>query len=86
MPDDPAERFKVLAKMNEMTKQFLKDNPGSDWGAFIGENQGYGTGVKSAADIIKLQMMFAPYVRFKVYQAASVDEVWDALKSMMPQK
>ncbi len=86
MPTDPAERAQRSAKMNEMTRQYLKDNPGSDWGIFIGESGGYGIGGKSPQDIIKLGFMFAPYIKFKVYQAASIDELWDVMKAMMPPK
>ena len=85
MPTAPDERAAVMTKMIALTKQYLKDNPGGEWGAFIGENKGYGIGGKTPQDIIKLTFMFAPYVKFKTYQTVSIDEVEEVFKAMMAQ-
>jgi hypothetical protein len=82
-PVDPKERAGTMMKLVEMTKQWKKDHPDGEWGAFIGENKGYSVGASSPQDIMKLNLMFAPYVSFKVYQAASIEEVEGLLKSMM---
>ncbi len=86
IPTDPKESSAVMTKMIEMTKQWLKDNPGTEWGTFIGENKGYVLGGKSPQDVMKTTLMFSPYVQFKVYQAASINEVEEVYKSMMPKK
>ena len=86
LPTDPNERAAVMTKLIEMTKQWLKENPGSEWGAFIGESKGFSLGAKTPQDIMKINMMFSPYVQFKVYQAASVTEVDEVYKAMIPKK
>ncbi len=83
MPTDPNERMAILRKLMEITKQYLKENPGSEWGAFIGENKGYSMGAKSWQNLTKITQMLAPYVRCKIYQAISVDEVEELFKSLM---
>ena len=86
LPNDANERVTVMTKMIEMTKQVLKENPGSEWGAFIGEGKGYSIGSKTPQDIMKINMMFSPYVQFKVYQAVSIDEFEEVFKSMMQRR
>jgi hypothetical protein len=82
-PADPVESGKIMMKLIDMTKQWQQANPDGEWGAFIGENKGYSTGAKSAEEIMKINMMFKPYVHFKVYQAMSIDEVEAGMKSLM---
>jgi hypothetical protein len=86
IPTDPQQSGAVMMKMIEMTKQWLKDNPGAEWGSFIGEHKGFVLGGRTPQDIMKTTMMFSPYIKFKVYQAASADEVEENIKSMMPKK
>jgi hypothetical protein len=81
-PADPKERTGVMMKLVEMTKQWKKDHPDSDWGSFIGEFKGFSTSTGSPQDMMKINLMFAPYVQFKVFQAASIDEVEELMKSM----
>jgi hypothetical protein len=80
IPADPQQFATLMAKMIDMTKQWLKDHPGAEWGAFIGEGKGYCSADMSAQDVIKVNMMFTPYVHFKVYQAASIKELEEVYK------
>ena len=85
LPGDPNERTALMAKMIEMTKQVLKEHPGTVWGAFIGEDKGYSAGPLTAQDIVKINLMFSPFVKFKVYQAISIDE-FDAIFKAVQQR
>jgi hypothetical protein len=80
---NPHERSAAHLKMLDMVKQVLKDNPGSDFGVFIGEHKGYVTGIKNWQTIVKIDQMFSPLVTFKVYQALSIAEDEEVWKSMM---
>jgi hypothetical protein len=86
LPADPNERVALMTKMIEMTKQILKEHPGSEWGAFIGEDKGYSTGPLTPGDIVKINLMFSPYVKFKVFQTISIDEFEAMFKAMQPKK
>ena len=83
LPSDPKESGAILMKLLEMTKQWLKSKPGSEWGLFIGEGKGYSLAEGDPNEVMKNTFMFSPYVKFKVYQAASIDEWEETLKSMM---
>jgi hypothetical protein len=82
-PADPVESGKIMMRLVEMTKQWGKDHPKDDWGKFLGENRGYSIVNGSTEDIMKISMMFSPYVEFKVYQAVNIDEVEAGMKAAM---
>jgi hypothetical protein len=82
-PADPVESGKIMMKLIQMVKQWQKDTPGSDWGAFLGENRGYSVGARTPEEIMQINMMYKPYVQFKVYQAMSIDEVEAGMKNLM---
>jgi hypothetical protein len=83
LPADPKQSGAILMKLIEMTKQWLKSKPGADWGLFIGEGKGYSVAEGDAHEVMKSTLMFSPYVKFKVYQVASIDEWEEAFKSTM---
>ena len=83
MPTDPKERAAAMMKMIEMTKQGLKSHPDWEWGNFIGENKGYSTATGDPKEVMKGALAFSPYIQFKVYQTASIDEFEEAFKSLM---
>ena len=88
MPVDPKERLALLKKMNDMTKRVLKEHPGAEWGAFVGESKGFSISSDSATalEMNVVAQTFVPYVQFKVYQAVSNEEFADVLKALAQQK
>ena len=88
MPSDPNERMALLKKMAEMTKQFLKEKPGSQWGMSLDGSQGFSlsSGSGTWQEMSMSMMAFAPYIKSKVYQVMSIEEAEELLKSMMKQK
>jgi len=82
VPADPQANGALMMKMNEGIKQWLKDNPGSEWGEFIGENKGYCISNMGPQDVMKACLMYNPYVVFKVYQAADIFEHEAAFKAV----
>jgi hypothetical protein len=82
IPFNPQQAPAGHLKMIDMVKQTLKDNPGSDWGLFVAEHKGYVTGIKDWQTVVKIDQMFSPMVKFKVYQTISVtedEEMWQPL-------
>lgn len=88
MPTDPNERMMLIKKMSDMTKQWLKERPGSQWGMSLDGSHGFAlsSGTGTWQDIAKSTMSFAPYVKSKVFQVISIEESDEVLKSMMQQK
>jgi len=83
VPADPKERAGMRMKMLEMTKQNLKEGKLTDWGIFLGGYKGYAIGQGSATDMAIGTAAFAPYVKFDVQEVLSVDEMLEAVKSVM---
>jgi hypothetical protein len=83
MPADPKQRAEVLGKMLEMTRKWVEERKGNDWGIFAGGGAGYGLGEGTEADALKVAMQFGPYIKFTVYPVLSVKQAGEVMKSMM---
>jgi len=88
MPADPKERLALLKQMSDMTKKWLKEHPGSEWGGFVGEGKGFAISATSgtALEMNMVSLMFAPYVKNTVYQAISIEEFDEVLKALEQRK
>ena len=88
MPTDQNERMATMKKMLEMTKQFLKEKPGSQWGMTLDGSQGFSmsSGAGTWQEMSMSMMAFVPYIKSKVYQVMSIEEAEELLKSMMQRK
>ena len=83
MPTDPNERAALMGKQIEMTKKMLNEGQITDWGIFAEGGAGYAIAEGSDVDTFKRTMQFAPYIKFQVHAVLSIDEVAEAVKSMM---
>jgi hypothetical protein len=82
IPVDVKERGVAWNLMLELVKQDVKSGRTKDWGAFVGEINGYtvveGTEVEVGAQL----MQYTPYVQFKVYPISTVAQVGEIIKKM----
>ena len=85
MPADQSERMMIVKKMSDMTKEWLKDRPGSQWGLSLDGLQGYALSAPNASwlEFTTAVQMFLPNVKSKVFQVVSIEETDEILKSMM---
>ena len=81
-PVDAKEIAAGWSLLTEMVKQDLKSGITKDYGAFVGETNGYsvleGTEVEVSAGLAK----YTPYLIFKVHAVASVAQVGEIIKKM----
>jgi hypothetical protein len=82
VPVDAKERGAAWSLMLEMVKQDLKSGKVRDWGAFVGEINGYSIAEGTEVQVGSMLMQYAPYVHFKVHPIVSVDQVGEVIKSM----
>jgi hypothetical protein len=78
-PEEIASGWSILANM---VKEDMKKGIIKDWGAFVGETNGYSIAEGTEVEIGKLNVRYAPFVSFKVYAVASLREVEQIIKSM----
>ena len=83
IPTDPKERGAMWVMFAEMVKQNIAAGKTIDWGAFVGEDKGYAISERSEIGLGKDVQAMYPYVKFKVHQVMSVDDVVEVAKSMM---
>lgn len=82
MSNDPNQRIATDAKSLELTKQWLKENPKSDWGIFVGETAGFGLVEGDWKSVAVPAALFSPGISFKVHQVLSVNEFDELIKTI----
>ena len=82
VPVNPKERGDGWRMLTNMVKQDLAKGVVKDWGAFVGELNGYFVAEGSEVELGKLTQQYVPFVFFKTYPAASIAQVEDVLKSL----
>jgi len=66
----------------EIVKKDIKAGTTKDWGAFVGETNGYAISEGTEVEVGNALMQYAPYVTFKTHPIASVAQVGDIIKKM----
>ena len=76
------ERGAAWSLLMEIVKKDIKAGITKDWGAFVGEINGYTIAEGTEVEIGNMLMQYAPYVSFKTHPIASVTQVGDIIKRM----
>jgi hypothetical protein len=79
---NPQERAAAWSAFMEMIRQDMKGGLIKDWGAFVGEINGYSIAEGTEVEIGKLNQKYVPYVIFKTYPIASLGQVEEVIKSL----
>ena len=82
VPIDAKERGTTWGLFMEMVKKDIQAGRTKDWGAFVGETNGYAIDEGTEVEIGNTLMQYAPYVNFKVHPIASVAQIGDIIKKM----
>ena len=72
--------WRVLMKA---VKEDIKRGRTKDWGAFVGETNGYSIVEGTRLELMIQLQKFAPWTIFKVYEIASVEEVDEMIEEMI---
>jgi len=82
VPVDAKELGAGWSALMEMVKQDMKAGLTKDWGAFVGEINGYAVSEGTEVELGKALTKYSPYVRFKVHPVSSVSQVDEIIKSL----
>lgn len=82
LPTNPKEIASGWSLLASMVKEDMKKGIIKDWGAFVGEINGYSIAEGTEVEIGKLNVRYAPFVRFKVYATTPLSEVEQVIKSL----
>ncbi len=83
IPVSPKERGAGWSALMEMIKKDIKKGLIKDWGAFVGELNGYAVNEGSELEVMNATQQYSPFVHFKVHPIASVSQVEEMLKGMI---
>lgn len=82
VPISLEERAIALKPMITMVKEGIKDGRIKDWGTFVGEMNGYSIAEGTEIEIGQFNQQWVPFVSFKSYPIASVDDVATVIENM----
>ncbi len=82
VPIDRKERGSGWSALIEMTKQDIEKGIVKEWGAFVGEINGFSVVEGTEVEIGNLAQKYVPFISFKVYPAASISQVDEIIKSL----
>lgn len=82
VPISREDRAVVWKPMIEMVKEGIKEGKVKDWGSFVGEMSGYSIAEGTEAEIGIFNQQWVPFVNFKTYPIASVDDVEKTIESL----
>ena len=82
IPTDPKERGAGWGLLMAMVRQDIEKGVSKDWGAFVGETNGYAIAEGTEIEILNMTAQYGPYVSFKVHPIASESQVNDMIKGL----
>jgi len=83
IPVSPKERGTGWKMLMEMVKEDIKKGMSKDWGAFVGEINGYSVAEGTEVEIGNMLQQYAPFVHFKVHPIASVSQVEEMIRTLI---
>ena len=82
VPIDRKERGGGFDLLMAMVKQDIEKGLIKDWGAFVGEINGYCVVEGSEVDVGNMIHQYVPFCFFKTYPIANVDQVAEIIKTL----
>ena len=82
VPISPQERGAGWGALVDMVKEQIKKGITEDWGAFVGEINGYAVMEGTEVEIGNALQQYVPWVHFKLHAIASVDQVDEIVKAL----
>jgi hypothetical protein len=82
VPINPKERGTGWNMLMNFVKQDIKKGIVKDWGAFVGEMNGYSVMEGTEVEIAISLQQYVPFVTFKVHPILSVSQVDEEIKAL----
>jgi hypothetical protein len=82
VPIAPQERGAGWSALMSMVKQDIEKGISKDWGAFVGELNGYAIAEGTELEVMNMLQQYVPFVLFEVHPIASVSQVEEMIKGL----
>lgn len=80
VPEDPKEQLEFFTKLQNMTKEDLKNGPIKDFGMFLGGDSGYTIEEGTEEEIAMSAMKYSPFVKCTIHPVISTDQIDEIMK------
>jgi len=82
VPVDAKERGTAWSLLMAMVKEDMKAGKLKEWGAFVGEINGYSVYEGTEVEVSSMLAQYDPYVIFKVHPVGTVAQVDEVVRSL----
>ena len=82
IPLDPKERKDAWSLLMAVVRQDIEKGIVKDWGAFVGEANGYSICEGNEVEVMNTLQQFVPYCIFKVHPIATESQVSEMVKAL----
>jgi len=82
IPVDPKERGEGWGMLMAMVRQDIEKGLTKDWGAIVGETNGYFVAEGAELEVMNSIQQYVPFCTFKVYPIATESQVNDMIKAL----
>ena len=82
VPISPKERGTAWSPLVDMVKQDIEKGRMKDWGAFVGEINGYAVVEGTEVEIGNFIHQYVPFVNFKAHAISSVSQVDEIINAL----
>lgn len=83
IPMDPKERGEGWSMLMAMIRQDIEKGLTKDWGAFVGESNGYSVNEGTELEVMSSLQQYVPFCTFKVYPIATENMVNEMIKGLI---
>ena len=82
IPMDPKERGEGWGMLMAMVRQDFEKGLVKDWGAYVGESNGYHIAEGTELEVMTALQQYVPFCTFKVYPIATESQVNEMIKGL----
>jgi hypothetical protein len=82
IPVDPKERGQGWSMLMAMVRQDIEKGMAKDWGAFVGETDGYTVYEGGEVDVMKCLQQYVPFCIFEVRPIATENQVNEMIAAL----
>jgi hypothetical protein len=82
IPVDPKERGEGWSMLMAMVRQDFEKGITKDWGAFVGESQGYSVFEGTELEVMKTLQQYVPFCIFEVHPISTEAQVNEMIKGL----
>lgn len=82
VPEDPKEQIALFSKLIGMVREDIKNGITKEFAMFLDGNSGYTIEEGTEEEVAMCNMKYCPYIKSKVQQVMSIDQLEEIMKKL----